>query len=372
MGHDWGGVPGVGVRHLLRASKGGSPRSRRSPGPALGHVVDAQREPLRHAQSLQVDRRGRRSWYVGLFLMPGGPTLAWRVATPARRWRQLLATAERLPVDEHFPAAIGGAGWAARGQSLPAQRAAAPAAGGLARTAPRAGAADRAVGGPLHPRLLLRRRRTDRAAAEAPDRRGLALGAAQRARAGGALDQGVRLRDRGRTAADGPRVAAGRRRGAARRPARAGDRRRQRDRARDRGRARRPRRADPAGRSRPGGARARRPSRFAGRAACSATSATPTRCSGSPTRCSPPRACPTWSINNAGIAIAGPVPEDRRRGLAADRRHQPARSRPRLPAVRRGDGRSAGAGDRSSTPRRRPRSCRARGCPRTRRPRPPS
>ena len=36
--------------------------------------------------------------------MPGGPTLAWRMATPARRWRQLLATAERLPVDEHFPA----------------------------------------------------------------------------------------------------------------------------------------------------------------------------------------------------------------------------------------------------------------------------
>ena len=104
VGHDWGGVQGW--EFVTSASfKGRIASFTTIAGPALGHVVDAQREPLRHAHPLKSIARGRRSWYVGLFLMPGGPTLAWRVATPARRWRQLLAAAERLPVDENFPAA---------------------------------------------------------------------------------------------------------------------------------------------------------------------------------------------------------------------------------------------------------------------------
>ena len=104
VGHDWGGVQGW--EFVTSSSFEGRIASFTTiAGPALGHVLDAQREPLRHAHPLKSIARGRRSWYVGLFLMPGGPTLAWRVATPARRWRQLLATAERLPVDENFPAA---------------------------------------------------------------------------------------------------------------------------------------------------------------------------------------------------------------------------------------------------------------------------
>ncbi len=104
VGHDWGGVQGW--EFVTSSSFEGRIASFTTiAGPALGHVVDAQREPLRHAHPLKSIARARRSWYVALFLMPGGPTLAWRVATPARRWRQLLATAERLPVDEEFPAA---------------------------------------------------------------------------------------------------------------------------------------------------------------------------------------------------------------------------------------------------------------------------
>ena len=103
MGHDWGGVQGWEFVTSPRF-EGRIASFTTIAGPALAHVVDAQREPLRRRKPLQAIGRGRRSWYVGLFLMPGGPTLAWRMATPARRWRQLLATAERLPVDEHFPA----------------------------------------------------------------------------------------------------------------------------------------------------------------------------------------------------------------------------------------------------------------------------
>jgi NAD(P)-dependent dehydrogenase (short-subunit alcohol dehydrogenase family)/pimeloyl-ACP methyl ester carboxylesterase len=103
VGHDWGGVQGWEFVTSPRFD-GRIASFTTIAGPALGHVVDAQREPWRRGKPLQAIGRSRRSWYVGLFLMPGGPTLAWRMATPARRWRQLLATAERLPVDEHFPA----------------------------------------------------------------------------------------------------------------------------------------------------------------------------------------------------------------------------------------------------------------------------
>ena len=104
VGHDWGGVQGW---EFVTASRfeGRIASFTTIAGPALAHVIDAQREPMRHARPLKALARGRRSWYVGLFMMPGGPTLAWRLATPARRWRQLLATAERLPVDDRFPAA---------------------------------------------------------------------------------------------------------------------------------------------------------------------------------------------------------------------------------------------------------------------------
>jgi NAD(P)-dependent dehydrogenase (short-subunit alcohol dehydrogenase family)/pimeloyl-ACP methyl ester carboxylesterase len=103
VGHDWGGVQGW---EFVTASRfeGRIASFTTIAGPALGHVVDAQRDPMRHGRPLKTIARGRRSWYVGLFLMPGGPTVAWRLATPARRWRQLLATAERLAVDDEFPA----------------------------------------------------------------------------------------------------------------------------------------------------------------------------------------------------------------------------------------------------------------------------
>jgi NAD(P)-dependent dehydrogenase (short-subunit alcohol dehydrogenase family) len=48
--------------------------------------------------------RLRRSWYIVPLLVPGGPTLIWRVLLSRNRWRETLRLAERVPVDAEFPA----------------------------------------------------------------------------------------------------------------------------------------------------------------------------------------------------------------------------------------------------------------------------
>src|SRR5262249_26328035 len=100
---DWGGVQGWEFVTSPRFDGRIAPFTTIA-GPALGHVIDAQREPLRHARPLKALGRARHSWYVVGFLLPGGPSLAWRGGLSAERWRGLLATAERLPVDDDFPA----------------------------------------------------------------------------------------------------------------------------------------------------------------------------------------------------------------------------------------------------------------------------
>ncbi len=103
VGHDWGGVQGwefvTAARFAGRISSFTT-----IAGPALDHVLSAAREPLTHAQVLRALTRMRRSWYVGLWLAPGGPSLTWRLAFNRDRWREMLTRSERLAVDDQFPA----------------------------------------------------------------------------------------------------------------------------------------------------------------------------------------------------------------------------------------------------------------------------
>ncbi len=104
VGHDWGGVQGW--EFATSAQFQGRIASFTSiAGPALGHVLAATREPLNRARVLRILSRMWRSWYVAPLLLPGGPTLMWRVVLSAARWRQMLVTAERVPVDADYPAA---------------------------------------------------------------------------------------------------------------------------------------------------------------------------------------------------------------------------------------------------------------------------
>jgi NAD(P)-dependent dehydrogenase (short-subunit alcohol dehydrogenase family)/pimeloyl-ACP methyl ester carboxylesterase len=93
VGHDWGGVQGWEFVTSQRL-KGRIASFTTIAGPALGQSVRAAHRQLPHAL---------RSWYIAPLLLPGGPTVIWRGLLSAKRWRQLLATAERLPVDDQFP-----------------------------------------------------------------------------------------------------------------------------------------------------------------------------------------------------------------------------------------------------------------------------
>jgi short-subunit dehydrogenase/pimeloyl-ACP methyl ester carboxylesterase len=103
VGHDWGGIQGWEFA-TDEAFDGHLASFTTVAGPALGHAVAATREPLRNGHVLAAVDRLRRSWYILALLAPGGPSLAWRALLSRERWRQTLHLAERLPVDEDFPA----------------------------------------------------------------------------------------------------------------------------------------------------------------------------------------------------------------------------------------------------------------------------
>lgn len=104
VGHDWGGIQGWEFVTSPRF-EGRIVSFTSIAGPALGHVLAAAREPLTRAGVLSALRRTGRSWYVAPLLLPGGPSLMWRAVLSAKRWRQMLVTAERVPVDDDYPAA---------------------------------------------------------------------------------------------------------------------------------------------------------------------------------------------------------------------------------------------------------------------------
>ncbi len=98
VGHDWGGVQGW--EFVVSGRLEGRIASFTTiAGPALDHVLRATRRPVIRGLG-----RARRSWYIAPILAPGGPTLMWRVLMSPARWRQLLTAAERVTVDDEFPA----------------------------------------------------------------------------------------------------------------------------------------------------------------------------------------------------------------------------------------------------------------------------
>lgn len=103
VGHDWGGIQGWEFVTSDRF-RGRIASFTTIAGPALGHVLSATREPMARGRVLDALGRARRSWYVTPLLLPGGPSLMWRVVMSQRRWRWTLANRERLVVDREFPA----------------------------------------------------------------------------------------------------------------------------------------------------------------------------------------------------------------------------------------------------------------------------
>jgi pimeloyl-ACP methyl ester carboxylesterase len=103
VGHDWGGIQGWEFVTAPRFA-GRIASFTTIAGPALGHVLHGTRSVLRRGQVMQWLDRIRRSWYVVVFCLPGGPTIAWRLLLRGGRWRRLMAAADRVPVDDGYPA----------------------------------------------------------------------------------------------------------------------------------------------------------------------------------------------------------------------------------------------------------------------------
>ncbi len=102
VGHDWGGIQGWEFASSARFEDRLASFTTIA-GPALGHAVQATRAPLSRARALTALGRLRRSWYILPLVVPGGPTVAWRMLFTQARWRQVLQIAERIPVDAEFP-----------------------------------------------------------------------------------------------------------------------------------------------------------------------------------------------------------------------------------------------------------------------------
>jgi NAD(P)-dependent dehydrogenase (short-subunit alcohol dehydrogenase family)/pimeloyl-ACP methyl ester carboxylesterase len=103
VGHDWGGIQGWEFVTDSRF-EGRLASFTTIAGPALGHAIRASREPLTRARLLSALERLRRSWYIAPICLPGGPSLMWRGLLAGERWRQVLVSRERVPVDDHYPA----------------------------------------------------------------------------------------------------------------------------------------------------------------------------------------------------------------------------------------------------------------------------
>ena len=101
VGHDWGGIQGW--EFVCDPRFAGVIASFTSiAGPALGHAVRATRRPLRSGRPATALARARRSWYVVLLCLPGGPQLAWRVLLGPRRWRRYMEL-EGVPTEPSYP-----------------------------------------------------------------------------------------------------------------------------------------------------------------------------------------------------------------------------------------------------------------------------
>ena len=102
VGHDWGGLQGWEFATDPRF-EGRLVSFTAVAGPSLDQVALGGERLLRERRFLDWLLRLRRSWYIGVLLAPGGPTLAWRVLLTRARWSAHLRR-EGVPVDSSYPA----------------------------------------------------------------------------------------------------------------------------------------------------------------------------------------------------------------------------------------------------------------------------
>ena len=102
VGHDWGGLQGWEFATDGRFA--GRLRSFTAiAGPSLDQVSLGGELLLRERRFGQWLRRVRRSWYIGVLLVPGGPTIAWRVLLAGGRWAAELRR-QGVVTDPGYPA----------------------------------------------------------------------------------------------------------------------------------------------------------------------------------------------------------------------------------------------------------------------------
>jgi pimeloyl-ACP methyl ester carboxylesterase len=102
VGHDWGAIQAwefatdprfEGVLASVTAIA----------GPSLDQAAASLQALIARRRLREALRRLRRSYYIVLLWLPGGPTLIWRVLLGVRRWRRFLQVRERLPVPQGYP-----------------------------------------------------------------------------------------------------------------------------------------------------------------------------------------------------------------------------------------------------------------------------
>lgn len=102
IGHDWGGIQGWEFATSPRFA-GRLASFTALAGPSLDQVSLSGKALLRRGRLLKALLRARRSWYILVLLVPGGPQLAWRVILGGQRWRRALEHREGLPPELDYP-----------------------------------------------------------------------------------------------------------------------------------------------------------------------------------------------------------------------------------------------------------------------------
>ncbi len=103
VGHDWGGAAGWEFATIPRF-EGKLASFTTISGPSVDQLGLQVRELLRRGRLVELLRRARRSWYVSVLIMPGGPSLWWRVVFAGGRWQSYLRAIDKTPVVPGYPA----------------------------------------------------------------------------------------------------------------------------------------------------------------------------------------------------------------------------------------------------------------------------